>query len=494
MAYGFLAWFLRLVTRVFFRQVEVAGLEHVPADGPVLFAGNHPNSLIDPILIITTCGRKVHFAAKDSLFKGRLMRAVLRGLGAVPVARKAEHDGKPSDAPAGSDRPAEERAAANDAAFAHMFEVLGTGGAIGIFPEGLSHDESQLARMKTGAARLALGGAGSTGKAITIVPCGLTFIHPKRFRSRVLVQYGPPIVIAAERGGEAETVKAVTGEIEAALRRLTINAPDWDTVRALDVVRRLYQPLEVSIEDRVELARRFNTYYASVAADPRVIEIMSRVRAYQQKLDELGLTDRELARDLSKLEISGRMLRHVLLVAFWLPLTAPGAPLHLPTVAFARVAGPRLTPRKDVVATTKLLVGMLLVLLSYGVAVGVLWWKVRWQWALAAAIVLPISGWATLRVLDRLRLVRRALGVLVRQLRFRREVKALREERERLARDVIRVVTEIKPAELAQLFPPQDPRRGNEADESSHARKNADLDAELDKDAAEDRLEAREDR
>ena len=374
-----------------------------------------------------------------------------------------------------------------------MFEVLGGGGAIGIFPEGLSHDESQLARLKTGAARLALGGAVSTGKAITIVPCGLTFIHPKRFRSRVLVQYGPPIVIPAERGTAAETVKAVTQEIDAALRRLTINAPDWDTVRALDVVRRLYQPLEISIEDRVELARRFNTYYASVAADPRVIEIMMRVRAYQQKLDELGLTDRELARDLSKLEISGRMLRHVLLVAFWLPLTAPGAPLHLPTVAFARVAGPRLTPRKDVVATTKLLVGMMLVLLSYGIAVGVLWWKVRWEWALAAAIVLPISGWATLRVLDRLRLVRRALGVLVRQLRFRREVKALREERERLARDVIRVVTEIKPAELAQLFPPEDPRRVDEEEESSHARKNADLDAEFDKDAAEDRLEARED-
>ena len=115
MAYGFLSWFLRLVTRVFFRQVEVAGLEHVPADGPVLFAGNHPNSLIDPILIITTCGRKVHFAAKDTLFKGRIMRVVLRGLGAVPVARKAEHDGKPSEAPVGSERPAEERAAGGGA-------------------------------------------------------------------------------------------------------------------------------------------------------------------------------------------------------------------------------------------------------------------------------------------------------------------------------------------------------------------------------------------
>lgn len=490
MAYRVLAWFLRVVTRVFFRQVEVAGLEHVPATGPVLFAGNHPNSLIDPILIITTCGRKVHFAAKDSLFKGRLMRAVLRGLGAVPVARKDDRDGGQA-APVGPVRDAGERASANDAAFEHMFAVLAEGGTIGIFPEGLSHDESQLTKLKTGAARLALGGATKIDQPVTIVPCGLTFIHPKRFRSRVLVQYGPPLVIEPGRSTAPETVRTLTGEIDQAMRRLTINAPDWETVRALDVVRRLYQPQEISIEDRVELSRRFNQYYSSAAADPKVIELMSRVRAYQQKLDELGLTDRELARDLSKLEISGRMLRHLVLVAFWLPLTAPGAPLHLPTFAFARLAGPRLTPRKDVVATTKLLIGMLLVLLSYGAAVGVLWWKVGFSWALLAAIVLPISGWATLRVLDRLRLVRRAFGALFRQLRFRREVAKLRAERDALTVDVIRIVTEVKPEHLPALFPPDDPRR-EDPEESWRARKNADLDAELDKDAAEDRAEQAE--
>jgi glycerol-3-phosphate O-acyltransferase/dihydroxyacetone phosphate acyltransferase len=301
----------------------------------------------------------------------------------------------------------------------------------------------------------------------------------------VLVQYGPPIVI---QPGEARDVKVVTGEIDQALRRLTINAPDWETVRALDVVRRLYQPQEISIEDRVELARRFNAYYGTVAADPRVVGLMARVRAYQQKLDELGLTDRELARDLSKVEIVARVLRHFVLVAFWLPLTVPGAPLHLPTVAFARIAGPRLTPRKDVVATTKLMIGMLLVVLSYAGAVAVLWWKAGFTAALIAAIVLPLSGWATLRVLDRLRLVRRGLGVLVRQLRFRREVHALRREREALADDVVQIVTAVKPASLAALFPPDDPRR-EEAEESWRARKNADLDAELDKDAAEERAE-----
>ncbi|HEU4614135.1 MAG TPA: 1-acyl-sn-glycerol-3-phosphate acyltransferase, partial [Kofleriaceae bacterium] len=458
-------------------QVEVVGLEHVPRTGPVLFAGNHPNSLIDPILIITTCGRKVHFAAKDTLFAGRLMRAVLRGLGAVPIKRRVDHDGAPRDSQpeaAGVD---------NDAAFAAMFGVLGEGGAIGIFPEGLSHDESQLARLKTGAARLALGGVRRHATPIQIVPCGLTFIHPKRFRSRVLVQYGPPIVVGATRGDSVDDVRTLTADIEAALRRLTINAPDWETVRALDVVRRLYQPQEISIEDRVELARRFNAYYGAVAADPRVLALMSRVRAYQQKLDELGITDRELARDLSKLEVTTRVLRHLVLVAFWLPLTVPGAPLHVPPLAFARFASAKLTPRKDVIATTKLLVGLLLVLVAYAGTIGVLWWRLGFWWALAAALVLPLSGYATLRVLDRLRLVRRGLGVLSRRLRFRREVRGLRGEREALVAEVIATVDAVRPRDLELLFPAEHPDR---LEESWRSRREADLDAEFDKDAAEE--------
>ncbi len=471
-AYRVLRWFLRTVVRVFFRQVEVVGLEHVPPSGPVVFCGNHPNSLIDPVLIITSCGRKVHFAAKDKLFEGRLMRAVLRGLGAVPIKRR--HDTEVETAPSDGGPPID-----NDAAFAAMFDVLAHDGTIGIFPEGISHDASHLARLKTGAARLALGGATRAKRAVTIVPCGLTFIHPRRFRSRVLVQYGPPIVIEADRPSDPDAVRALTTALDVAIRRLTINAPDWDTVRALDAVRRLYQPQEISIEDRVELSRRFNTYYEQLAAEPDVVAVMARVRAYQAKLDELDVTDRELARDLSKLEISARVMRHLALVAFWLPLTIPGAPLHLPTVAFARLAGARLTPRKDVIATTKMVIGMLLVLLSYGIATGVLWWRFGLWTAVAATLILPLSGWATLRVLDRLRLARRGFGVLARRLRFRREVVALRAERAALATRVIEVVTEVKPSSLPALFPPDHPDR-LDVEESWRTTEQADLDSEMD--------------
>jgi 1-acyl-sn-glycerol-3-phosphate acyltransferase len=474
-AYRFLAWLLRTITRVFFRQIEVVGLEHVPADGPVLFAGNHPNSLIDPILIITTCGRKVHFAAKDSLFSGRLMRALLRGLGAVPIKRRDERDGDAAPATAKSNQAAP---VDNDAAFTAMFTVLGDGGAIGIFPEGLSHDAAHLSRLKTGAARLALGAAARTHREITIVPCGLTFINPKRFRSRVLVQYGPPLVVTDEVANTPEQVRFVTDEIGQGLRRLTVNAPDWDTVRALDVVRRLYQPQEISIEERVELARRFNTYYGEVADDPRVVALMQRVRAYQDRLDELGITDRELARDLSKLEVTGRIFRHLALVAFWLPLTVPAAPLHVPPLAFARLASGRLTPRKDVVATTKLLIGLLLVVVGYAIAIAMIFWKLGGWTAIVIALLLPVSGWATLRVLDRLRLVRRGFGVLFRRLAFRREVRALRAERDQLVATVISTVSAVKPANVDAMFPPDHPDR---IEESSRARRNADLDAELDK-------------
>jgi glycerol-3-phosphate O-acyltransferase/dihydroxyacetone phosphate acyltransferase len=459
MLYRFLAWLLRVATRVFFRQIEIVGLEHVPADRAVIFAGNHPNSLIDPVLIITTCGRKVHFAAKDTLFKTRVMRAILGGLGAVPIMRRDDHAGGGAD---------------NQAAFAAMFDVLGRGDAIGIFPEGLSHDESQLARLKTGAARLALGAAHKTGREIAIVPCGLTFIHPKRFRSRVLVQFGPPLTVTPAIAETPDEVRTITDEIGAGLRRLTINAPDWDTVRALDVVRRLYQPQEISIEDRVELARRFNAYYGAVATEPRVVKLMRRVRAYQDKLDELGVSDRELARDLSKLEVLARVVRHLVLVAFWLPLTLPGAPLHLPPLALARIGSPLLTPRKDVIATTKLVLGLALVLLAYAITISLLWWAWGFWWAFAAAIVLPASGWATLRVLDRVRLVRRGAGVLFRRLRFRREVKQLRDERARLVDEVTATVTALKPPDVEPLF--ASPER-----ESMHARRDADFDDALDR-------------
>jgi glycerol-3-phosphate O-acyltransferase / dihydroxyacetone phosphate acyltransferase len=138
-AYRLVRGLLRLVVSIFFRQVQVVGTGQIPAEGEaaVVFAGNHPNSLLDPVLVVTTCGRTVHFAAKDVLFRSRLLRVVLGALGAVPIRRRQDHGDGAVD---------------NQPAFASLFALLLRGRAMGIFPEGLSQHQAQLARLKTGAA------------------------------------------------------------------------------------------------------------------------------------------------------------------------------------------------------------------------------------------------------------------------------------------------------------------------------------------------------
>jgi 1-acyl-sn-glycerol-3-phosphate acyltransferase len=440
--YRWLRAFLRVVAGVFFRHIEVVGLEHVPADGPVIFVGNHPNSLIDPVLIVVSCGRAVRFAAKDVLFRSPFLRPLLRALGAVPVARRADH------------ADAREAAARNEAAFDVLFDVLAQGSAIGIFPEGLSHDGPQLARLKTGAARIAFGVCQRHPRVrVRVVPCGLTYMQRKRFRSSVLLQFGAPLTIEAAAAAAPEAVVHLTNEIDRALRALTVNASDWETLRVLDGFRRLYQPPGISIEERVELARRFNAVYPTVKDDVEVKSLYQRVEAYIDRLDAEGLADSDLARTFTSGETAGRIARHLLLLIVWLPLALPGVILHAPAGLLVGWTAPMLSPRKDVLAATKLLGGLLVVLVSYGA--GILWlgWAVGVAAALGALAALPVTGYATLRVFDRSASLRRGLTTLVRLWSLGDEVAALRAERAALEEAVIRAVNRLRPADMVPLFP-----------------------------------------
>ena len=248
--YSVIVAFLRLVTRVFFRTVEVVGRDHVPREGAVVFVGNHPNSLVDPIVITTTCGRRVRFAARDGLFSTPI-RPILWALGSVPIRRKQDQ----ASADAKLD---------NSEAFDALHAVLSAGDAFGIFPEGVSYTEPELQPLKTGAARIALS-AVERGIAVTIVPVGLHYRRKQHFRGRVLVQFGRPIQLrpaaSAAEGTSREAARALTEDIELALRALTLNAKDFDTLRVLDGVRRLYVPeeRELSLAEEAEVTRRLVT-------------------------------------------------------------------------------------------------------------------------------------------------------------------------------------------------------------------------------------------
>ena len=166
---------LKLIGRPLFRilfSVEYAGLENVPANGPVILAGNHP-SYLDPVLVALPVKRVIRFMAWDALFKVPLVGQIIKMMGAFPVNITR---GK------------------GEAAYREALRVLKGGEALGIFPEGKRSDSGPMGELRTGTARLAL----ETGAPIVPVTIGGAFRAWPKYRllpkpAKIVVRYHKPV-------------------------------------------------------------------------------------------------------------------------------------------------------------------------------------------------------------------------------------------------------------------------------------------------------------
>jgi 1-acyl-sn-glycerol-3-phosphate acyltransferase len=180
---------------------RVEGLEAVPAEGPLIVAGNHL-SYLDPFAhayFVIEAGRRPRFLAKRELFDNWLTGAALRGAGQIPVDR-GTGDRSPLDA---------------------ATRALEAGEVVVIYPEGTTtttNPDFSPGRGKTGAIRLAL----RTGLPILpVATWGGQYVWRKEGRQSLT--FGRPIWLRAgrpvnpvERAGpnaDATTVRALTDEL-----------------------------------------------------------------------------------------------------------------------------------------------------------------------------------------------------------------------------------------------------------------------------------------
>src|ERR687889_372458 len=390
---------ISVALRLFFRRIETSRARLVPDSGPLIFALNRPNGLIDPGLVFAALPRRISFLAKSTLFRLPVAGWLLRTVEALPLYRRAD---------AGED------VSQNLRTFEACRRLLLRGRCVALFPEGLSHNAPKLQPVKTGAARIALG---ANVKGLKIVPVGLYYTSKTSFRGEALLRFGEPLDVPEVEPGEdgeppREEVRKLSARIEEALLGVTLNVETEEQLDAARKAERLFSSVYEGLNVRLPLAERFDflrglsaQLYARLSAAENLEDLRRRILRHEAELERIGIAPENLS--LSR-HSRWYVLRHFLLRAsillLLLPLTIVGAVLHLPAYLLCTLLA-RLFPRHgvdEIGPTVKILAAILFMPLTWLAVSG--WALVRWGWQ-AALFALPFSvlcGYVALRSLEEL--------------------------------------------------------------------------------------------
>ncbi|HEX4887911.1 MAG TPA: 1-acyl-sn-glycerol-3-phosphate acyltransferase [Luteibaculaceae bacterium] len=214
-AYTLVKAWVGLGLRIFFRNIEVRGKENIPPRGPLIFAVNHPNTVLDALLVTCTNKRNSWFLARGDVFNRPFLAALFRRLRMFPVFRQRDGNAKIKN---------------NTEVFSQLAQWVQRGEALIIFPEGSHNRNWNIRPFGKGMARIAADAA-TTQQPVMIVPVGLTYFDPESSFSDVLVQYGTPIAAKHTLQGDPKAQNELTANVQQAMMELSLHiSGDYDAV------------------------------------------------------------------------------------------------------------------------------------------------------------------------------------------------------------------------------------------------------------------------
>jgi 1-acyl-sn-glycerol-3-phosphate acyltransferase len=171
-------------------RIRLEGLDNVPRDEPLIFAGNHSSWLDGPLVVIES-PRTVRCLTKSEMYHNRIVSRLLLISGQIPI----------------------DRSRADRVALHTALDELSRGGTIGVFPEG-TRGQGDMASVQHGIAYLAIHGRCrvlpvaciNTGKAL---PKGARW--PKR-SARVRVVFGKPFEVEIPANPRSRKALAAAAE------------------------------------------------------------------------------------------------------------------------------------------------------------------------------------------------------------------------------------------------------------------------------------------
>lgn len=352
--------FLQSIGSIFFSSIEVVGRQNIPEHGPIIFSGNHMNQFVDGMNLLCTSPHQVGFLVASHSFKKPVIGHMARATRCFPVTRpqdfakkgtgkikvigmkvlgegtsftKLENGDKVRIGAAKEAYKLRDIVSDTEASMwndekqscditqdtwltydvfqfvdqSKMFEkvndALAKGNNLGIFPEGGSHDRTDLLPLKVGVSVIAFGTLERHDINVPIVPVGLNYFRGHRFRGRVVIEYGEPIRIDKELFAEYKKDKrkaynTLLARVEEGMRGVIVTAPDYDTLKLVHTARRLYSrhpSNSTSTKIKQDLARRFSIGYRMISEKFGEQEDLRKLEAsmekYQDTLDAWALKD-----------------------------------------------------------------------------------------------------------------------------------------------------------------------------------------------------------
>lgn len=311
-----------VATRVFYR-VQVVGRENLPYNTPVIVTPNHPNAFLDAIIVAVHSRQQLHFLVRSDVFNTRVKRFFLGQLNQHPIYRIQE----------GADK-----LHRNEETFDMCNRLLAQNKTVLIFPEGVCVQERRLRKLKKGLARIVFGAEASMDYKMNlmVVPIGLNYENPKKFRSTLLLSYGNPIHVSdyvkSYQREPARTINEFTRDVEDSMSRSLTIIPSKENDKLVESIEEVYKK-DLAIQKGLDPRnlqhdmKAGNDIAAAVEyfrkSDPvRTHEFEAKITGYISELEELKLRDHLLKpSNIEKMSYGSSFLDFM---GVWL-----GIPLHL---------------------------------------------------------------------------------------------------------------------------------------------------------------------
>ena len=215
--YYFMRAYIAIGLDFYYKKILVRGKKNINKNKAILFISNHPNALIDPLLVATHSSRNMYYLTQAEVFKNKIVRKILDSVNMIPVYRV--RDGLSS----------KELKTSNDEVFQYCYQILNKKQALLIYVEGSHNFRRKVRPFKKGFTRILFGAMDKYNDLeIDIIPVGMNYTNVDGYASKVSINFGKPISFRPfwEIEDRIEATKKLIAEAENKLKLVTNHIND----------------------------------------------------------------------------------------------------------------------------------------------------------------------------------------------------------------------------------------------------------------------------